>query len=132
VQGRVTGVVVVALALGACDGQRLAATDDLGGDDLSAANLCPDDQPDTCPSPAPSWQHQVAALIQTHCASCHSPNGEAFDHLLETYAEVYSQRGLVLDQVNACNMPPGDAGLPMPETDRKTIVTWFVCGAPNN
>jgi hypothetical protein len=32
-----------------------------------------------------------------------------------------------------CLMPPPDAGTSIPtETDRQTILTWFVCNAPNN
>jgi hypothetical protein len=121
--------LLLAVLLAGCDGQRLAVVYDLGSSDLTPAQTCPNDQPDTCPSPAPSYQAQVGTLIQTYCAPCHSPSGVAFDHLLDNYDEVNSIHGSVLDQVNACNMPPADGGLPLPEADRKIIVEWVACGA---
>ena len=125
------GILVTGL-LAACDGQRLAAVDDLSGADLTPPVTCTNDQPATCPSPLPSYQNQVGALLQTYCAACHSPSGVAFDHVFETYSEVISQHGAILNQINACNMPPPDGGAPLPEADRKTMVTWLACGAPNN
>ena len=41
------------------------------------------------------------------------------------------QRGPMLNQVYACNMPPDDAGQPTPE-ERAILLGWFVCKAPNN
>jgi hypothetical protein len=93
---------------------------------------CTNDQPDTCPSPSPSWSGEVSALIQMYCESCHAPGGAAFTKPLTSYSQVFGLRGPVLNQVNACVMPPADAPLQLPESARKDIVTWLVCGAMNN
>ncbi len=134
--GRWTAIVLAAGVLAACDDWPIARVNDLSGADFSAdlSAACPNDQVDTCPSPAPTYGGDggVAQIIQTYCVPCHNPNGAAFDRLYETYSEVNAQRGPMLDQVNMCNMPPVDAAVPLPERARKELVIWFNCGAPND
>ena len=45
------------------------------------------------------------------------------------YDQVYSQRSQILNQVYACKMPP-DGAEPLSPEERKTLLTWLVCGAP--
>jgi hypothetical protein len=90
----------------------------------SCATTLPD-----CPTNPPSYASVVAPIIAIRCVSCHSPGGVEPVHLLETYDEVFKNRGPVLDQVDACLMPQDGS---MPESERTVLLTWFVCDAPNN
>lgn len=92
---------------------------------------CPKDTPSSCPSPTPSYATDVAPIIMTYCADCHSPTGQAPDRLLQTYAQVYSRRASVLSFTATCQMPPPDFPQPT-EQERVTLLGWLACGAPNN
>jgi len=105
------------LALAACGG--------------GSGSSCPNDRPTSCPSPAPSYQSSIAPLISAHCLVCHSPGGQEASFPFVTYQEVFTERSPILDQVFACNMPP--SGQPQLSTQERTqLLTWLVCGAPNN
>jgi hypothetical protein len=93
---------------------------------------CPADEPAACPSQAPSYASDVAPLIQTYCTTqCHNPTGVASSRPLSTYNEVHARLTTVHSQLYQCVMPP--AGAPTPTvTERVTLLSWFVCGAPNN
>jgi hypothetical protein len=98
---------------------------------MATVDTCPSDLPAACPSPAPSWDGGVQALIVDKCVGCHKPGGLAFDKPFNDYAHVYQYRGVMLDQVYSCYMPPPDAGQLDP-SQRQQLLGWFVCGAPNN
>ena len=78
----------------------------------------------------PSYQADVVPILQRACIPCHSATGIAgYDE--STYAKVYPQRSAILDQVNACLMPP--AGSPQLTTqERIALLGWLVCNAPND
>jgi hypothetical protein len=105
--------LLVTIAVAAC-----------GGEELS----CPNDLP-ACPSPAPSYSADVAPLVQRRCAPCHFPGGTAAEHNLATYDRVFAQRGIVLNQIYTCRMPP-DA--PLVGEERTLFLEWLECDAPNN
>jgi hypothetical protein len=90
----------------------------------------------TCPATPPSWQNDVQPLIGTYCLTCHSDGGVApskFDYT--SYAGVYENRAEMLTQVYQCQMPLVDASPPAEQpsaAERQTIVSWLVCGAPEN
>jgi len=91
---------------------------------------CPSDLPASCPSSgAPSYSAVVAPILAQRCVSCHSPGGIEANSPLDSYDAVYARRGSVLNQVYACMMPQ-DA--PLSSADRQALMTWLVCGAPNN
>lgn len=119
-------------ALSAC-GNGNHGPGDLGanGPDMTIPENCPSDLPAACPSPSPSWDGGVQALIDAKCVVCHKPGGLAFDKPFTDYAKVYASRGVMLDQVYSCYMPPPDAGQLAP-SERQELLGWFVCGAPNN
>ncbi len=92
---------------------------------------CPNDLPNGCPDPAPSYRNQVAGVIANRCLSCHSPGGQEASMPFTSYQAVFNSRGLILDQVYHCVMPP--AGNPAPDAqERALLLGWLVCGAPNN
>jgi hypothetical protein len=91
---------------------------------------CPTGNLPTCPSSgAPSYATDVAPIFAQQCVTCHSAGGQEPSTPLGTYADVYMYRSPVLDQVDACLMPLGTSLAP---ADRITLLTWLLCGAPNN
>src|SRR5918911_16984 len=109
-------VLVAAVLLAACG----------GGSEVNCPNVS-----QTCPSPAPSFASDVRPIINARCVTCHSPGGQEAVRDYTTYSGVFAQRQPMLTQVYSCRMPP--AGNPQPTTqERQTIISWLVCGAPNN
>lgn len=104
----------------------LVAAEACGG----ASAACPSDLPAACPATPPSFAGQVSPIVQRTCAQCHRPGGVAADRPLTSYAEITAQRG-VLDQVYGCRMPPSSAPQLQP-AERKALLEWLVCKAPEN
>jgi len=92
---------------------------------------CPQDLPTACPAAVPSYQQEVAPLIARECATCHGPGGVESQRDLSTYTFVYANRSPVLNQIYACIMPPSGAAA-LQSADRLLLLTWLVCGSPNN
>jgi hypothetical protein len=111
------------------------STGTTGGSDGGGASDC-SELSTTCPGTPPSWQTDVEPLIATYCLTCHSDGGVApatFDYT--SYAGVYKNRAEMLSQVYDCVMPLIDASPAAAQpsaADRQTIVSWLVCGAPDN
>lgn len=90
----------------------------------------------TCPATPPSWQNDVQPLIVTYCLTCHSDGGVApstFDYT--SYQGVFKNRAEMLTQIYQCLMPLAGASPPAAQpdpTERQTLVSWLVCGAPEN
>ncbi len=86
----------------------------------------------TCPDPAPSYANDVAPLIEQYCASqCHDATGSASDQPLATYSDLKSRALNVETQIYQCRMPEAPVTPPTLE-ERVTLLSWFVCGTPNN
>jgi hypothetical protein len=117
-------VVILALAIAGCGGSGMS-----GGPDLAPA--CPNDLPQACPAPMPTWDGGVNALVASKCAPCHQPGGTAATWPFTSAAQVHALRQAVIDQVYSCVMPPPDAGQ-LDETQRQALLGWLVCGALNN
>jgi hypothetical protein len=83
----------------------------------------------SCPSPAPSYSGQVSQIITNRCLPCHGPGQQEASVPLSPWSEVNHRFSDVLSQVYSCRMPQ-DAGLPADE--RKAMLGWLVCMAPNN
>jgi uncharacterized membrane protein len=96
-----------------------------------AAVSCPNDAPESCPSPAPSYSGQVQAIIQSRCTTCHAPGGLEPTKPLQTYTQVNDLRLMLLTQVASCRMPLSGAP-PLSPDERQALLGWLVCGAPNN
>jgi len=119
-------------ALAGCGNASHAGGDMLvAGADMAMPENCPSDLPPACPTPEPSWDGGVQALIDAKCVVCHQAGGLAFDKPFTDYTKVYASRGVMLDQVYSCYMPPPDAGQLDP-SERQELLGWFVCGSPNN
>jgi uncharacterized membrane protein len=94
----------------------------------SGPSCTPGDLP-TCTVPPPSYATTVAPIVAAQCTPCHSLGGVESKTPLVTVADVQKYAGSVLDQVDACLMPQGSV---LTDADRRTLLTWLVCGAPNN
>ncbi|HTR51854.1 MAG TPA: hypothetical protein VMJ10_14160 [Kofleriaceae bacterium] len=92
---------------------------------------CPRDLPASCPDPAPSYMNDVAPLIEEYCqtAACHSPTGSGVG-MLSPYSNLYGLRVDAEGEIYSCKMPYAPPDLT--DDERVTLLTWFVCGAPNN
>ena len=97
----------------------------------SSGGSCPEDLPAACPAVFPSYAKDVAPVIEQACTPCHAPGGEQANRKLVDYAGAFTNRSPMLNQVHACRMPPANAP-PLGADGRKVLLTWLVCGAPNN
>jgi hypothetical protein len=123
--------IVVLLAAAACTGKSSGGggSGDAGAE---AATSCPNDLPDTCPMPTPSYAGSVSAIITDKCNGCHADGGVGQStEDFSTYDRIHSRRGPMLNQVYACLMPPPDAGQLTP-SERAQLLGWLVCEAPDN
>lgn len=99
----------------------------------TAPPSCPNDLPSACPSEgAPSYAQTIAPIFASRCQSCHREGGEAGgEKTFDTYKTVFDDRRAILNQVYACSMPPSSDEA-LSDAERAALLTWFVCGAPNN
>jgi uncharacterized membrane protein len=97
-----------------------------------AVLACPNDLPQACPTPPPSYQGKVLGIISAKCQTCHGVGGiEQSYRDLSTYDDIQASTSSMLDQVYQCQMPPPDAGQ-LSSDERAALLAWLVCGAPNN
>ncbi len=76
---------------------------------------CPNDLP-TCANDAPSYKNAGSAAS--------AKNFSDYDH-------VFAQRSAILNNVYACKMPKKPAA-PLDPEDRRKLLLWLKCNAPNN
>jgi hypothetical protein len=117
-------LVVLALLLVGC-----GPHGNSGGPDM--APRCPSDLPQQCPTPMPTWDGGVLAIINGKCTVCHRAGGLSASWPMTNYAEVSKLKQGVIDQVYSCFMPPPDAGQ-LDESQRQALLGWIVCGALEN
>jgi hypothetical protein len=100
-------------------------------DDPVAA--CPSNLPSdsNCPDVAPSYLDEIQPLVDAHCGGCHYAGNRNSKQVLETYDDLHDSLSVVEKAVYRCEMPP--AGEPrLAEAERRALLQWLVCGAPNN
>jgi uncharacterized membrane protein len=94
-------------------------------------DFCPDDAPSSCPPVAPGFAADVAPIIGSRCAKCHSPGGKVSGLPFQTHAEIEPFAGDIKLQIETCAMPPPpEPALTAPE--RQSLFGWILCGALNN
>lgn len=125
-RGRARGALLIALFSGSI----ACAPDPSASPDAGADAACTTTLPDCPPSP-PSYQGEVAAIIASRCEGCHYPGNPSSKFEYSTYASVHASSGSMLTQVYTCKMPLADAGA-LTDSERTALLTWLVCGAPNN
>ncbi len=99
--------------------------------DAPSTPSCPNDYPATCPTGAATFAADVAPLIQARCAYCHVPGKEL--PTLDSYGNIFDAGSHILMQLTHCPalMPPPPV-MPLSADERRVILSWFACGAPNN
>jgi mono/diheme cytochrome c family protein len=121
------------LVLAACGGSPRGSVQTFA--DASAADsgdVCPQVLPASCPAQVPSYRGEIASLVQQRCLGCHGPGGTAYPARdFTSYAKVYARRRNILGMVYGCTMPPAGA-TPLAPQERRDLLTWFVCNAPDN
>jgi hypothetical protein len=115
-----------ALTLAAC----AAANAPSDGDPAPA---CPANLPDSsgCPDSAPSYATEIRPLVDLRCIGCHYEGNRNSKQVLETYEQLRASVSLIEKEVYHCEMPPSGEP-PLSESERRTLLEWLVCGAPNN
>ena len=126
VSSLVGSLVGALLLLGGCSSTPMSTNED-----AATGPQCPSDLPPSCPVTFPSYQADIAPLVQRQCLACHRDGGIEANRPLDTYSNLYSERGAVLHQIYGCLMPPPVAPQ-LDATERQQILTWLICQAPNN
>jgi hypothetical protein len=98
--------------------------------DSSNPKQCPADVPDACPRPAPSYASDVVPILEAKCNGCHT-GGEG-PWPLTNHDDVVHWLAQVLSEVARCTMPPPLSATQLTESERKLLIDWLVCGAPDN
>jgi hypothetical protein len=134
---------IAASLLSACSSSASVADppDAAAETDVTAVLLpCPVASEGACMSP-PSYQRDVSPILDRYCNNCHSGAVDGGPWPLGGYQHVYDWKELMVIDLLGCTipgivqghlMPPADAPLPLPRDPRDVVVTWLVCGAPDN
>jgi cytochrome c5 len=123
------------MGLGCALGPSCAGSDrpDPPPDMMLGGGGCPTDLPDeaACDADAPSYAEQTAAMIDERCRVCHFSGNLQSPRIFESYEDVFEQRRGMLTQIYSCRMPP-EGSPALSSTERRALLQWFVCGAPDN
>jgi hypothetical protein len=92
------------------------------------SEVCETTLPTSCPSPAPTYEQDVATIIEARCSSCHDGRGEQWP--LVDYSHTADWSNEIRAMVADCSMPPPDSGVLMLNSERQVILDWVRCGAP--
>jgi hypothetical protein len=119
------------------DGGALADAADPDPDDAADpdddASGCVDQTPATCPAISPSYAGDVTPLMEAKCVPCHGPGGLESSIPYTSYDGVFARRVKMQQFVSHCVMPPvSSAAGTLNAAQRKLLLTWLVCGAPDN
>jgi len=84
-----------------------------------------------CSQPAPTFAADVLPLLNRDCntPACHGTGGPAWP-LIE-YQDVADWADNIEYDVEACMMPPPDAGA-LSASDKAQLVDWIACGSHND
>lgn len=82
----------------------------------------------SCPDPAPRFA-DVEPIFKKRCSTCHVDNWSG-PWPLDTYQHIADWADVIRDLVRTCTMPPPEAGMPLPNEEAETILTWIRCNTP--
>jgi hypothetical protein len=97
----------------------------------NGGDVCPDDLPGraACDDGVPSYEREVAPIIEQRCNACHYPNNLQTSAVWTDYDAVYARRRTIQSRIYSCVMPPQEAP-PLARAERSVLLEWLVCGAP--
>jgi hypothetical protein len=121
---------LVLVGLAACEGEEDRPGPDGGvthHDGAAPSEPCEVRAPTECSQPDLTYA-DVQPILERRCVSCHDGSADfwpltEYGHVADWFIEV---RAAML----TCSMPPPDAGLAMPASERETILQWIRCGHP--
>ena len=94
-----------------------------------AAKDCPPDEQAACTGSSLGYDAAIASIINDRCMPCHAPGGVEATVPLTNYQRVFGQRTSIGGQLVTCSMPP-DGSPQLTDSERKQILDWLTCGAP--
>lgn len=109
----------------------LDAGDDATGPGTMAAT-CPPPLSTVCAEPSPSFANDVVPILDARCNSCHDATIPDAPWPLHDRQDVLDWKGIVVDSLLNCTMPPADSGSTLPENERQRLFAWFACDTPDN
>lgn len=86
-------------------------------------NECPD-------AGAPSFAQEVFSVLDEKCNVCHAHDPKLWP--LTDYSHVSDWRSQIETTVAGCTMPPSGSSVALTEDERRQILIWTICGAPDN
>jgi hypothetical protein len=99
-----------------------------------APSACPTTISDTCPSPAPSYQNQVKAIIDANCLVCHQKGQNLAS--LDSHEDIVAVGITNKVEVAGCAMPtlvdPEQPWFPMSPDESAILIGWLNCSDPDN
>ena len=111
------------------------ASDDASGvadADAMASPGCLPPMSYVCQTPPPSFANEIVSILDARCNDCHADNDPEGPWPLHDYQDVRDWKGVVLDSLLNCTMPPPDAGTTLLEDERQRVFAWLACDAPDN
>jgi len=97
-----------------------------------SAAACPPPSSTACAAPSPSYANDIVPIFDARCNGCHDPTIPDGPWPLHDYQDVIDWKGLVVDSLLNCTMPPADGGTPLPELERQRLFAWVACDTPDN
>ena len=121
-------VLAMALLLAACKGSAADPPD--SGQPPNCAFI----DASACVQPTPSYATDIVPILDRRCNStCHAPGVGPWP--LNNYSDVFDWADIIGSYIETCGMPPDDAGAGdgnMTDDERRTVLNWLACGAPDN
>lgn len=105
---------------------------DQDGGTVDATVTCPPPLSTVCAAPAPSFAWEVVPILDARCNGCHDPALPNGPWPFHDYQDVLDWKGVFVDSLVNCTMPPADGGVALPEDERQRLFAWIACGAPDN
>jgi cytochrome c5 len=125
------GLVLVACSTDAVKPKSAAPRDASADQSASAPATCPTNVSDACPAAQPSYAADVVPILNAKCNGCHT-GGDGSPWPLTNHEDVVHWRAFILKDLAGCTMPPPTSTVRLTEAEQSTLVTWLVCGAPEN
>jgi hypothetical protein len=98
----------------------------------AVAMACPPPVATVCPELVPSFAATIVPILDASCNTCHAADVPDAPWPLHDLGDVQAWRDLIIPDLLDCSMPPPGGGVTLSEVDRQQILTWIVCGTPDN
>jgi hypothetical protein len=86
----------------------------------------------SCLEPQPSFAREIVPILDVRCNGCHDPAIPDGPWPLHDYQDVVEWKGVVVDSLLNCTMPPPDSAITLPEEERQRLFAWVACDTPDN